>query len=51
VGALEIFDESPGNICWVVLEILVGCPGDIWSVSWRYLKGVLEIFYGCPVDI
>jgi len=25
------------------LEILNGCPRDIYSVSWRYLNGVLEI--------
>jgi len=33
------------------LEIFVGCPGDIWCVSWRYLIGVLEIFDGCPGEI
>jgi len=40
---LEIFDR--------VLEIFDRCPGDIWSVSWRYLMGVQEIFYVCPGDI
>jgi len=24
------------------------CPGDICSVSWRYLMGVLEIIDGFP---
>jgi len=36
VGDMEIFDR---------------CPGDIWSVSWRYLIGVPEIFYWCSGDI
>jgi len=41
-----------------VLEIFDRCPGDLWSVSWRFLVGVLEIlvgileiFYLCPGDI
>jgi len=41
-----------------VLEVFDGCPGDICSVSWRSLIGVLEIFnvcvgyiYLCPGDI
>jgi len=34
-----------------VLEIFHLCPGDIGSMSWRYLVGVLEIFDGCPRDI
>jgi len=29
-----------------VLEISNRCPGDIWSVSYGYLMGVLEIFLG-----
>jgi len=33
------------------LDIFCGSTGDIRSVSWRYLFGVLEIFYGCPGDI
>jgi len=34
-----------------VLQIFDGCPGDHWSVYWKYLIGVLEIFDGCPVHI
>jgi len=41
-----------------VLEIFGGCPGDFYSVSWRYsmivldiFDGFLEIFDGCPEDI
>jgi len=34
-----------------VLDIFNRCPGDIWSVSWRYLIGVLEILDWCNVDI
>jgi len=31
------------------METFVRCPGDIYSVSWRYLMDVLEIFDGCPL--
>jgi len=34
----------------VVLEIFDRCPGDIRSVSWRYLFDVLEIFDRSPGD-
>jgi len=34
-----------------VLEIIFGCPGDIKSVSWRYLIGVLVSFDGYHGDI
>jgi len=44
MGVMDIFDRYPGDIC---------------SMSWRYLMGVLmiilisvlEIFDGCPIDI
>jgi len=36
VVVLEIF-----SLC--VLELFSGCPGDICSLSWRYLIGVQEI--------
>jgi len=32
----------------LIFDIL---PADVWWVSWRYLKRVLEIFDGCPGDI
>jgi len=34
-----------------ILEIFDVCPGDICSVSWRYLNGVLEVFDWCLGDI
>jgi len=34
-----------------VLEIFDGGPGDIWSVSWKYLICVLEIFDRCYGNI
>jgi len=43
MGTLEIFMG--------VQKIFDWCPGDISSVSWRYLIGVLEIFDGCISDI
>jgi len=33
-----------------VLQIIDGCPGDICSVSWKYLTCVLEIFDVFPGD-
>jgi len=36
------------EIYMCVLEIFDWCLGDNWSLSWRYLMGVLEIFDGCP---
>jgi len=44
MGGLDIYMMG-------VLEIIDGCPGDIWSVCWRYLMGILEIFDGCPGEI
>jgi len=34
-----------------VLKIFDNCPGDIWLVSWKYLKGILDIFDVCSGDI
>jgi len=34
-----------------VLDIFGGCPGVFYSVSWGYLKGVVQILIRCPGDI
>jgi len=37
---------------WIgVREIFDGCPGDMSSMSWRYVISVLEILDGYPGDI
>jgi len=43
MGVLEIFIG--------VIEIFDSWHGDISSVRWRYMIGVLEIFGRCPGDI
>jgi len=43
MGVLEIF--------FGVVEIFDRCPGDILSVSWRYLIGFLVVFDRCFIYI
>jgi len=51
MGAHQIPQGNPSPN----LEIVQGCPGDIWRVSLKLFMnflerfvGFLDIFYGCP---